>query len=61
MYMRQLTKTSLQKLGSVVEVSDSRQVILAYKQHNPDIVLLDIHMPGLGGLRDAHIFFEIIV
>ena len=49
MYMRQLTKTSLQKLGAVVEVSDSRQVILAYKQHNPDIVLLDIHMPGLGG------------
>lgn len=36
--------------GRVVEASGSAQVTPLYLEHNPDIVLLDIHMPGKSGL-----------
>jgi len=49
MYMRLLAKKGLEDVGSIAEVASGDEVIEAYKQHNPDMVLLDIHMPGRSG------------
>jgi two-component system chemotaxis response regulator CheY len=49
MYIRSLAKAGLADTGMIIETSDGTQVLPAYKIHNPDIVLLDIHMPGLNG------------
>ncbi|MDE1900563.1 MAG: response regulator [Alphaproteobacteria bacterium] len=49
MYIRTLAKAGLKPFGDVIEVSDGSGVVESYKQNNPDMVLLDIHLPGLGG------------
>ncbi|MDR3449136.1 MAG: response regulator [Alphaproteobacteria bacterium] len=49
MYIRSLTKVGLKGLGTVIEAGEGTQAVAAYKAHNPDILLLDIHMPGLSG------------
>lgn len=49
MYMRTLAKTGLKEIGTVVEIATGNDVTEAYKKHNPDMVLLDIHLPGLSG------------
>jgi len=51
--MRALLKTHLHKYNCDVcrEVDDGRKVIDAVKQSEPDIVLLDINMPGKNGLE----------
>jgi len=43
----------LQHLGMevVAEASDGREAIAAAKAHRPDMVLMDISMPGLNGLE----------
>ena len=40
----------------VAEAADGRSTIAAFTQHRPDIVLLDLRMPGLSG---AHVITEI--
>ena len=35
----------------VAEASDGAQAYLKYKEHKPDIVIMDISMPGQGGLE----------
>jgi two-component system invasion response regulator UvrY len=35
----------------IAEASDGTQAYLSYKEHNPDIVIIDISMPGQGGLE----------
>ena len=35
----------------VGEASDGREAIVRAKEHRPDIILMDIAMPGLGGLE----------
>jgi two-component system chemotaxis response regulator CheY len=49
MYMRLLAHKGLEPYGRVVEVADGASIEDAYKLQNPDMVLLDIHMPGLDG------------
>ncbi|MGB9151936.1 MAG: response regulator [Alphaproteobacteria bacterium] len=49
MYIRSLIKAGLKGTGSVAEVGDGNAVVDSYKTHNPDMVLLDIHLPGLSG------------
>lgn len=44
-------KTLLANFGDVVEVNNSAQVVPKYIETNPDILLLDIHMPGKTGLQ----------
>jgi two-component system chemotaxis response regulator CheY len=51
-YMRLLVKQGLKEFGSVIEVAEGDRVAEVYKEFNPDMVLLDIHMPGLSG-KDA--------
>jgi len=49
MYTRLLAKKGLEDIGAVIEVSAGSEAVAAYETHNPDIVLLDIHLPGIGG------------
>ena len=39
-----------QNMSVIAEASDGAQAYLSYKEHNPDIVIMDISMPGQGGL-----------
>ena len=49
----------------VAEADDAKQAVSAIKEHNPDVVFLDIDMPGLSGIELAEMYgdnrsFEII-
>jgi two-component system chemotaxis response regulator CheY len=35
--------------GDVLEIADGADVIEKYVEHNPDMILLDLHMPGKNG------------
>ncbi len=48
-FMLALVKAGLQGEGSVVEIGKGPEVEDAYKRYNPDMVLLDIHLPGMSG------------
>jgi len=48
-YMRSLVKAALGDVLNVVEVESGDQVLAAYKEHKPVIVLLDIHLPKKSG------------
>lgn len=36
--------------GEIVMVDDGTKVVESYQRHNPDILFLDIHLPGMSGL-----------
>lgn len=38
-------------LGSVVTTSDPAMAAVLFEEHSPDVVLLDLHMPGLDGFE----------
>jgi two-component system chemotaxis response regulator CheY len=48
--IRRLAAKILGQHGIVIEVADGSNVMDKYVEHNPDMVLLDIHMPGKSGL-----------
>lgn len=52
-YNTELLKQALQGEGyaSIKTTSDAREVVGIYKEFQPDIVLLDIHMPHLSGFE----------
>ena len=51
MFMRAMLKKTLEPEGfEVVEASNGNEAIQAYKQHSPDIVLMDITMPEMDGI-----------
>lgn len=50
MYMRMLVKKGLSENITVHEISDGNEVLAAYKKYIPDIIFLDIHMPGMDGI-----------
>ncbi|MCL5669488.1 MAG: response regulator [Gammaproteobacteria bacterium] len=37
----------------VAEAEDGRQALMKYNEHQPDVVLMDIRMPGMDGLEAA--------
>jgi two-component system, chemotaxis family, chemotaxis protein CheY len=49
MYMRLLVKKGAADHAGVQEAADGNEVIAAYKEHAPDILFLDIHLPGRSG------------
>jgi two-component system chemotaxis response regulator CheY len=51
--MRQLLKAILERSGVAVvaEASDGQQAVDLVAKHGPDIVCLDLEMPGMGGLQ----------
>ena len=47
---RELVAVILQRQGyEVLEASNGREAIVLAKERHPDLVLLDIHMPEMGG------------
>jgi len=51
-HIRILISTIITSLGAevVAEAADGEQAINLYKQHQPDMVMLDINMPKLDGI-----------
>ena len=48
---REVTAQLLERLGySVVTARDGRQALQAVRQHSPDLLVLDIMMPGMSGI-----------
>ena len=48
---RQLTRVALEQAGfSVVEAGDGAEAIAAYERSAPDLILLDVEMPGMDGI-----------
>lgn len=50
-FIRGAMKKLLISAGSFIEASDSSKVIAQYVNYNPDILILDIHMPGKNGIE----------
>jgi two-component system chemotaxis response regulator CheY len=50
MYMRLLVKKGVPEGATVHEVADGNEILETYKKIVPDIVFLDIHMPGRSGM-----------
>jgi two-component system chemotaxis response regulator CheY len=52
MFMRKVLKSMLTKLGHniICEATEGREAVFKYKQFRPDIVTMDITMPGMDGL-----------
>lgn len=53
MFMRRVIGNVLARGGytNIVEVDDSSRVLEEYAKYQPDLVLLDITMPGISGLE----------
>ena len=43
---------------AVIEASDGREALQLIAERCPDLVLLDLTMPGLGGLQALNIYHE---
>src|SRR5215469_2536709 len=47
---RELVRTVLEKAGfTVIEASDGMEAVRTAKENSPDLIILDLHMPGLDG------------
>ena len=49
-FAREAVKGMLTHFGEAHEAADGESAVEVYKECNPDVVFLDIHMPGKGGL-----------
>lgn len=49
LFMREQVKIAFNGLAKIVEAEDGEQVLSLYKQFNPSVLLLDIHMPKKSG------------
>ena len=52
-FMRMMIKNTLKQNGytDIIEAKDGEEAIELFKQENPDLTLLDITMPNIGGLE----------
>ena len=47
---RELVRTVLENAGfTVIEASDGMEAVRTAKESSPDLIILDLHMPGLDG------------
>lgn len=51
-YMRTLVKKGLNPQFTIHEVIHGSEIMAAYKKYVPDVLFLDIHMPGKDGLEN---------
>ncbi len=49
MYIRMLVKKGAGANFLIVEVEDGQDVMNSYRQHTPDILFLDVHLPNIDG------------
>ena len=45
--------------GKIVEANDGAAAIAAYQQHRPDLVTMDINMPGTDGIQALRVILQI--
>lgn len=50
-FVRKTMSTLLIPFGETIQVASANDVLRSYLEHNPDILLLDIHMPEKSGLE----------
>lgn len=58
-FIRKSLKIPLMPFDKICEVESGKEVVAEYIKHNPDILLLDIHMPDKTGLELIPEVFEI--
>ncbi|QSX30464.1 EAL domain-containing protein [Shewanella cyperi] len=46
-----LLEEALKELGSIITTQDGEEALLLAEQHRPEVILLDIEMPGMGGFE----------
>lgn len=51
MFIRKTMNSLLSNIAETVEVADGKDAVEQYKRCNPDIVIMDIHMPDSNGLE----------
>jgi two-component system chemotaxis response regulator CheY len=51
LFVRKTLSSLLSENAEVHEVENATRTLEAYKQYNPDVVILDIHMPEINGLE----------
>ncbi|MBI3418513.1 MAG: response regulator [Proteobacteria bacterium] len=51
LYMRALVKKGLAATAAIYEAEDGNEVLAAYKKCLPDVLFLDIHLPGRDGTQ----------
>ncbi len=57
--VRGLLRSCLADLNAqFIECADGWEAVAAYRQHQPDCVLMDLHMPGLDGLTATRRILE---
>ena len=57
--IRLLYKEELEDLGyEVIQASDGREAMKKYDLHQPDLMILDIQLPGMDGIETMNIIRE---
>jgi diguanylate cyclase (GGDEF)-like protein len=52
---RAVTAAYLLEMGyPAIEAGDGESALAMYREHNPDVILLDVEMPGMDGYATAH-------
>lgn len=53
LFMRRVIRKNLEECGcgEIAEAADGKEALELYRQQRPDLVLLDITMPGMSGLE----------
>src|SRR4030095_14222639 len=52
-YLRAIVTDNFEDAGPVIEASDGNSAVKLALQHRPSLVILDIKMPGLSGVKAA--------
>lgn len=55
MYTRTLVRKGIDPTYTIYEVIHGSEIVSAYKKYVPDILFLDIHMPGKDGLKNLEL------
>jgi two-component system chemotaxis response regulator CheY len=60
-YSRMQMIGALSKCGyqNIIQAQDGEEAVMLYVEYKPDIVLLDIHMPNLGGIEALQCIREV--